>query len=53
MSDDMRPGDEVPEQTASAGENLCPDCDGTGRRNNGTCPACQGKGTITEAVGGG
>ena len=25
----------------------CPDCHGTGRKNNDTCPRCDGEGTIT------
>ncbi len=48
-----RPGDEVPGDIANAGENLCPDCGGSGRVNDGECPGCRGTGRIIEAVGGG
>jgi hypothetical protein len=51
--DDMAPGDEVPPETAAAGENACPDCAGTGRADGGDCPTCGGTGRVTEAIGGG
>jgi hypothetical protein len=49
MSDDpdLAPGDEVPEDAPSSGENVCPECGGDG------CDHCGGTGTVTEAVGGG
>ena len=49
----MAPGDEVPLENESAGENVCPACGGSGRIEGGTCRDCGGRGTITEAVGGG
>lgn len=52
-SPDEHPGDEVPPETPSAGENSCPDCGGTGRVGGNECPTCGGDGLITEAVGGG
>jgi len=49
----QRPGDEVPPGTEGAGENLCPDCGGSGRTDDGSeCPVCSGTGRVTEAVGG-
>lgn len=48
------PGDEVPPGTEGAGENICPRCGGSGRRENGEpCPNCNGTGVVVEAVGGG
>lgn len=55
MSDpDLNPGDVVPEGTPNAGEDLCPQCAGKGRREDGSeCPVCGGSGKVTEPVGGG
>ncbi len=55
MSDDpdLRPGDEAPPESASVGENLCPECGGDGVKDGAECPACGGTGRVTEAVGGG
>ena len=51
--EDMAPGDEVPPEQPPAGENECPDCDGSGRRDGEQCPTCGGSGVVTEGVGGG
>jgi hypothetical protein len=48
-----KPGDEVPEGTPDAGENLCPDCSGSGKQGDRPCPTCDGTGTVMEAIGGG
>lgn len=45
-------GDEVPPGTPGAGENVCPDCGGTGQRDGEECATCGGTGVVTEAVGG-
>jgi len=37
----------------SAGENLCPECGGSGRLKGEACPACDGSGKVTEGIGGG
>ena len=50
---DSRPGDGVPPDTPSAGENVCRDCGGSGTRAGGECPTCRGTGRVVEAVGGG
>ena len=47
------PGDEAPTSTPGAGENLCPDCHGSGRVGEKPCPACGGTGKIIEGIGGG
>jgi hypothetical protein len=52
-TDAMDPGDEVPPDTASAGEDQCERCHGTGRVDGSTCPECGGSGRIVEAIGGG
>lgn len=50
---DLAPGDEVTPGTASAGEDVCPTCGGSGQADGGECPECGGRGTVIEAVGGG
>ncbi len=40
-------------QEDPTGEDLCPDCGGSGRVDGEQCPTCGGSGTVTEAVGGG
>ncbi len=49
----MAPGDEAPPDHPSALENACPDCDGTGRRDDAECGTCAGSGIVIEAIGGG
>lgn len=49
----MKPGDEAPPEEPTTGENVCPDCGGSGERDGGTCATCRGTGRISEAVGGG
>ena len=48
-----KPGDEAPPEEEATGENVCPDCGGSGEREGATCEGCRGTGTVTEAVGGG
>ena len=50
---DLSPGDEAPPDEPSAGENICPACAGSGRREEGECPNCEGTGKVIEAIGGG
>ncbi len=50
---DLAPGDVAAPGTPNAGEDLCPDCGGNGRRDGGDCPTCQGTGRVIEGVGGG
>lgn len=54
MSDEQaaRPGDEGQPGDAPVGEDLCPDCDGTGTRDGDTCATCAGSGRINEGIGG-
>ena len=51
--DDLAPGDVAAPDTPEAGEDLCPDCGGAGRRDGADCPTCQGTGRVIEGVGGG
>jgi hypothetical protein len=53
MTDEMEPGDEVPPDSPSAGEDLCERCHGSGEVDGGTCPVCGGSGRVVEAIGGG
>ena len=48
----MSLGDEVPPGTEGAGENVCRDCGGTGRRDDTECVTCGGTGVVTQAIGG-
>jgi hypothetical protein len=51
--EDMALGDELPPEQPPAGEDQCPDCGGTGRREDRECSTCGGTGRVTEGVGGG
>lgn len=53
MTEEPRPCDEAPPEEPSSGENICPECDGTGSLDGAECPNCEGTGRINEAVGGG
>ncbi len=46
------PGDEAPPGTPGTGEDVCPECHGTGKVQSGECPACGGTGKIVRAIGG-
>jgi DnaJ-class molecular chaperone len=48
----MKPGDEAPPGTPGTGEDLCPECNGSGRMSGKKCDNCRGTGRITEAIGG-
>ena len=49
----LNPGDQAEPGTPGTGENLCPDCKGSGRIGTTSCPNCGGTGKIIEGVGGG
>jgi DnaJ-class molecular chaperone len=51
QGDTDRPGDEVPAEEPSSGENICPECDGTGDKGGATCPNCQGTGWSRTTTG--
>jgi RecJ-like exonuclease len=50
---DLAPGDETTLDTPSAGEDVCTACGGSGQLDGDECPACDGRGTVVEGVGGG
>jgi hypothetical protein len=49
----LNPGDEAPRGTPGTGDDVCPDCNGSGRAGDARCPTCAGRGTIVRGVGGG
>jgi hypothetical protein len=48
-----RPGDQAPPGAPGTGENLCPECGGTGKVNGRPCDQCKGTGKVTTGIGGG
>jgi hypothetical protein len=48
----ISPGDEAPPGTPGTGEDVCPNCGGSGRTATGECPVCKGTGKITSGIGG-
>lgn len=48
----MSPGDEAAPGTPGTGEDVCPECGGSGKRAGADCPMCQGTGRITVGIGG-
>lgn len=55
MSDNdvAKPGDEAAPGVPGTGENLCPDCGGTGKIEGRACPECNGTGKVITGIGGG
>jgi len=51
--EDLAPGDEAAPGTAGTGEDVCPDCNGTGRIDGRRCETCDGSGKVIEGIGGG
>lgn len=47
----MAPGDKAQPGAENAGQDLCPECDGTGRYRDEECKNCGGSGTIWVPVG--
>jgi DnaJ-class molecular chaperone len=51
-ADQRNPGDEVPPGTPQTGEDICPECNGSGKKaDQGVCPNCGGTGLIVVNVG--
>lgn len=48
----LNPGDQAPPGTPGTGENICPDCNGSGKIDGQPCETCGGSGKIIEGVGG-
>jgi hypothetical protein len=49
----LYPGDQADRGTPGAGENICPECKGTGKLGPQDCPICGGTGVVIEEIGGG
>lgn len=46
------PGDEAAPGTEQTGEDICPECNGSGKRaGQSSCPHCGGTGLIVKIVG--
>jgi hypothetical protein len=50
---ELHPGDEAAPGTPGSGEDICPECLGTGQKAGQACPHCGGSGRIVEGIGGG
>lgn len=48
----LNPGDEATRGTPGTGEDICPQCKGSGRIDGAACPNCGGRGTIVKGIGG-
>lgn len=50
----LHPGDQAPCGTPGTGENVCGQCEGRGKLDDGQeCANCGGTGIVIEAIGGG
>ncbi|KAB0264152.1 hypothetical protein FEZ63_24215 [Microvirga brassicacearum] len=49
----LHPGDQADPGTPGAGENVCRECQGTGKIGSTDCPICGGTGIVIEEIGGG
>jgi len=48
----VNPGDDAAPGTPGTGENVCPDCKGSGKLESRACPTCGGTGKVVEGMGG-
>jgi DnaJ-class molecular chaperone len=48
----LNPGDEAAPGTPGTGEDICPQCHGSGRIGGSSCPNCAGSGMVVKAIGG-
>jgi hypothetical protein len=54
VQEPINPGDDAVPGTPGAGEDMCRNCRGTGKLENGSmCPNCGGTGKVVEGIGGG
>ncbi len=51
-SPSKNPGDDAAPGTPGTGENICRECNGSGRINDGECQNCGGTGKVIEGIGG-
>lgn len=56
MSDErqqpLNPGDEAAPGTEGTGEDICPECGGSGRIGSEPCVECGGSGKVIRGIGG-
>ena len=48
----LNPGDQAEPGTPGTGENICPECSGSGKVGATACPNCGGTGKVVEGIGG-
>ncbi|MDB5368845.1 MAG: hypothetical protein JWP20_403 [Roseomonas sp.] len=48
----QKPGDDAPAGTPGTGDDICPDCQGSGQINEKPCETCKGTGVVTKGIGG-
>ncbi|MGE5157245.1 MAG: hypothetical protein ACM3OF_03765 [Gemmatimonas sp.] len=48
----LSPGDEAAPGTPGTGEDICPQCHGSGRIDRSRCPNCRGRGVVIRGIGG-
>jgi hypothetical protein len=48
----LNPGDQAEPGTPGTGENICPECSGSGKVGATACPICGGTGKVVEGIGG-
>ena len=48
----MAPGDEAAPGTPGTGEDICPECHGSGKKAGKRCENCAGTGKIVRGIGG-
>ena len=46
------PGDEARPGTPGTGEDICPECNGSGRKSGQRCENCAGTGKVIRGIGG-
>jgi len=49
----LNPGDDAPPGTPGTGENVCPECQGSGKLRGEECQNCGGTGIVIEGIAGG
>jgi hypothetical protein len=49
----LSPGDVAEPGTPGTGEDVCPECKGSGHVGSAPCATCGGTGKVTEGIGGG
>ena len=53
INPNVNPGDEAKPGTPGTGEDVCPECSGSGEVGGKKCPECNGTGKVIRGIGGG